>query len=139
MPTKPLVIVFTFAGSPNIYPLLCSSIKSTFTSGKKHVCGAGRLLFSISANGDVFPCSQLPKKIGNLNDSPLEKIMKSEKMCEIANMCPKNIKNKEYIYNFCMGTNFSETGDPLKVPEFLVQMYKNYEHHMMRKGGEMKK
>ena len=68
-----------------------------------------------------------------------EKIMEGKKMCGIACMSPKGIKKNEYVYNFCMGNNYSETGDPLKVPDFLVQMYKNYEHHISEKGGEIKK
>lgn len=108
-------------------------------SDKKYICGAGRILFSISAKGDVFPCSQFPKKMGNIKESSIEKIMEGKKMCGIACMSPKGIKKNEYVYNFCMGNNYSETGDPLKVPEFLVQMYKNYEHHISEKGGEIKK
>lgn len=108
-------------------------------SDKKYICGAGRILLSISANGDVFPCSQFPKKMGNIKEFSIEKIMEGKEMCGIACMSPKGIKKKEYVYNFCMGNNYSETGDPLRVPEFLVQMYKDYERHISEKGGEIKK
>lgn len=106
---------------------------------KKHICGAGRLLFSISANGDVFPCSQFPKKMGNIMETSIEKIMKSRQMCDLACLSPKLIDKSGYIFNFCMGNNYSETGDPLVVPEFLNEMYKHYENHMQKKGGENNK
>ena len=106
-------------------------------SDKIHICGAGRLLFSISANGDVFPCSQFPKKMGNINESTVEEIMHSNRMCDVACLTPKLIGKKEFVYNFCMGNNYSETGNPLKVPEFLVEMYRHYEKH--KQGREVKK
>jgi MoaA/NifB/PqqE/SkfB family radical SAM enzyme len=64
-------------------------------SDKKYICGAGRVLFSISANGEVFPCSQFPKKMGNIKESSVEKIMKGKKMCGVACMSPKEIKKNE--------------------------------------------
>lgn len=113
-------------------------LQPNFTN-KKNICGAGRLLFSISANGDIFPCSQFPKKMGNIKDEPLEKIVKNKSMCGVSCLSPNMINRKEYKYNFCMGNNYSETGDPLKVPGFLNKMYKNYEQHMLKKGGEKNK
>ena len=111
--------------------IICSDF-----SDKKYICGAGRLLFSISANGDVFPCSQFPKKMGNIRESSVEKIMKCKQMCDLSCLSPKLIDGKEYTYNFCMGNNYSETGDPLKVPEYFTEMYKQYELHKFKKGGE---
>jgi len=77
--------------------------------------------------------------MGNIKDTSIEKIMKSKGMCDLSCLSPKLINKKEYKYNFCMGNNFSETGDPLKVPEFLSEMYRNYEEHMSREGGETSK
>ncbi len=105
-------------------------------TGSKYICGAGRILFSISANGDVFPCSQFPKKMGNIKEKSVDEIMKCKQMCDLSCVSPSLIRKEEYTYNFCMGDNYSETGDPLKVPEFLNEMYKHYEEHIAKKGGE---
>lgn len=99
----------------------------------EHICSAGRLLFSISAEGDVFPCSQFPRKMGNIKEESIENIMRGRRMCGVACLSPKDIDKKEYLYNFCMGNNYSETGDPLKVSEFSKKMYKQYENYIKRK------
>lgn len=109
--------------------------KPDFT-GKSRICSAGRLLFSISAEGDVFPCSQYPKKMGNIVETSVIDILKGRKMCAIACMTPSQIGNNVPTYNFCMGNNYSETGDPFKVSLSCSDMYKVYEEHIKQKGGE---
>lgn len=104
--------------------------------GKEHICSAGRLLFSISADGDVFPCSQFPKKMGNIREETIKNILRGKRMCGIACLSPKDLKKNEFMYNFCMGNNYSETGDPLKVSEFSAKMYGYYEEYINKKGGD---
>lgn len=42
----------------------------------QHVCGAGRNLMSISAEGNISPCNSLPLECGNINSEKLSDIWK---------------------------------------------------------------
>lgn len=96
------------------------------------ICAAGNALFSISANGDVFPCSQYPQKIGNITSESLPDIWLSPKMRRIANYLKRDIAEIPLLYNFCMGNNYTETGHPLQMPLSLKEVFEFYE----QKGGE---
>ena len=96
------------------------------------ICAAGNALFSISANGDVFPCSQYPQKTGNIMDSPLPDIWLSDDMRTVANYKKGDIVQIPMLYNFCMGNNYSETGHPFQMPATLQEVFEFYE----QKGGE---
>lgn len=107
-------------------------IKVDCSNSNNPVCAAGNALFSISANGDVFPCSQYPQKVGSVLSSPLKDIWLSAGMRNVANCKLHQIGQNPLPYNFCMGNNFSETGHPFQVPEFLQEAFAFYE----KKGGE---
>lgn len=105
-----------------------------FSKSEDYICAAGRSLFSISANGDVFPCSQYPHKMGNIHQVGLENIIASKEMARIAGYTLGDVPDKTYPYNFCMGNNFSQTGDPFCQPQNLTEIFDYYES--LRKGGE---
>ena len=110
-------------------------IKSDFSDPDRFICAAGKALFSISANGDVFPCSQFPKAVGNLSKAPVSTIIKSPDMVQIASYKIRDIPVlPDSSYNFCMGNNYVETGDPFTVPSSLLQIFKAID--AVKKGGE---
>ena len=90
------------------------------------LCAAGVALFGISAKGDVYPCSQYPRPTGNIRNSQIEDIVFGKRMRESVAYCVSDIKEKGPLYNYCIGNNFSETGHPLRQPEFLRRYFKAY-------------
>jgi len=91
------------------------------------ICAAGNALFSISANGDIFPCSQYPQKVGNLFDTSICNIWLSLAMRKIAQCRLGDVSHIPTLHNFCMGNNFSETGHPFQVPMFLQEIFAFYD------------
>ena len=94
-------------------------IKTDFSRGDDPICEAGKSLFSISSNGEIFPCSQLPHSVGNIKNDSIKSIYLSTGMKKF-----RNLKNSDTgineAYNYCMGTNYSETEDPLIQPKFFL-------------------
>jgi AdoMet-dependent heme synthase len=79
------------------------------------ICPAGSVMASISAKGDVYPCIQLPEKIGNVFESDFKAIWENSKFlkqlrkkvnieqcnnCRIAALCTR-----------CPGLAYLEDGD----------------------------
>ena len=106
-------------------------IRTKFTKTNTPICEAGRSMFSISANGDVFPCSQFPSSVGSICDATPQAIYDSKRMRWVRSL--KNIDvGLDMAYNYCVGENYVETGNPLtQSPFFLVSISKA----LKRKGG----
>lgn len=98
------------------------------------VCAAGKAVFSISANGDVFPCSQFPRTVGNIRVEDIKTVYESNPMQSVARYKMTDIPSNAMPYNFCIGNNWSETGDPLQQPDFMRDMLSYYESN--QRGGE---
>lgn len=107
------------------------------TNGQNSICAAGKSLFAISADGSVFPCSQYPKLIGNVALSNLKQLFNSSEMAAIRNSKMLDIPEDSYKYNYCMGNNFSETGDPFKQADFIKNILDYYEKHTNEAKMEM--
>lgn len=88
-------------------------IKKKLGKSKKPPCGIGRYVFSIVANGDVYPCSQLPLPVGNILQNSIDNIYRSDKMQGFRNIrcCDTGLSS---AYNYCLGENFTETGEYFK-------------------------
>jgi radical SAM protein with 4Fe4S-binding SPASM domain len=100
------------------------------------LCEAGISVFSISADGSVFPCSQYPLMVGNIFEERISAIYKGKKMKDAISYKVKDLCPDCEYYNFCIGNNFTETGDPLKQPTFMAESLKVcYEEHL-KKGGK---
>lgn len=84
------------------------------------LCEAGISVFSISANGDVFPCSQYPLMVGNIFEEKIHALYQGKKIKEAISYRVKDLCPDCEHYNFCIGNNYTETGDPLKQPTFMV-------------------
>lgn len=106
-------------------------IKMVTKDKKEPICAAGRATFSIACNGDVWPCSQYPLIVGNIEQEDVAEIACSPVMCEIGKRKKAMIVAKNLV-NFCMGVNYSETGNPFLQPDFLKQAGENFK----MKGGD---
>ena len=84
------------------------------------VCEAGKAIFAISANGDVFPCSQLPLPVGNIfSKKKSREIVYGESMLKIGSLKWKDIPAKK-VFNFCPGINYTDAGNVLTQPEHML-------------------
>jgi radical SAM protein with 4Fe4S-binding SPASM domain len=99
-------------------------------NSENSICAAGQSLFSISADGSVFPCSQYPRVIGNITSSDLKQIFNSPEMDSIRNSKLSDIPADSFMYNYCMGNNFSETGNPFKQEEFIRDLLAYYDKYV---------
>ena len=93
-------------------------IKQRIKDGGEPICAAGRAILSIAYNGDVWPCSQYPLVAGNRQQKDILNIFSSPVMSEIGKR-KKSILVDKTLVNFCMGINYSETGNPFLQPDFL--------------------
>lgn len=83
------------------------------------VCGLGRVMFSITATGDVNPCSQLPVVVGNIGRQCIRAIYRSKAMQRFRDIkcCDTGLKS---AYNYCLGENLVETGNLFTQSPILV-------------------
>lgn len=95
-------------------------IRFNTRNSQEPICAAGKALFSIMSNGDVWPCSQYPLVIENICNDDIRRVINSPVMLEIANRT-KAVLGKRISFNFCMGTNYTETGNPFQQPDFMVK------------------
>jgi radical SAM protein with 4Fe4S-binding SPASM domain len=102
---------------------------------KGHICEAGISVFSIASDGSVFPCSQYPLMIGNIFNNGIENIYHGKKMRKAISYKPGNLCPDCEYYNFCIGNNYSETGDPLKQPTFMAESLQYAKENLKKKGG----
>ncbi len=100
------------------------------------LCVAGISVFSISADGNVFPCSQYPLVIGNLFEEKISTLYKSKKMKDAISYRVKDLCSDCEHYNFCIGNNYTETGDPLKQPTFMAESLNYAIKNISKKGGK---
>lgn len=84
-----------------------------------YICEAGRATFSITAHGDVYPCSQFPMKVGNIAEYDIEAIFASSTMKRVACFTNGQI-GQDKTYNYCPGVNYSETGNPFQEPDYVL-------------------
>jgi len=86
----------------------------------EYVCEAGKAIFAISANGDVFPCNQLPLLVGNIfSKKKIKEIVYGESMLKIGSLRWKDTPAKK-VFNFCPGINYTDAGNVLTQPEHML-------------------
>lgn len=86
----------------------------------KHVCEAGKAIFGISANGDVFPCNQLPLPVGNIfSKKKIKEIVYGKSMLKIGSLKWKDVSGDKF-FNFCPGINYTDAGNMLTQPEHML-------------------
>lgn len=99
-------IVFSMSGGQPLYPEIVSKIhKSHGTTAKDLLlkefwiyapvgCHAGIMYFSLRPNGDVYPCTFLPIKIGNIREHGLIDIWRNSAVL-------KQLRNRELLKGEC--------------------------------------
>jgi len=86
----------------------------------EYVCEAGKAIFAILANGDVFPCNQLPLSVGNIFlKKKIKEIVYGKSMLKIGSLRWKDIPAKK-VFNFCPGINYTDAGSMLIQPEHML-------------------
>lgn len=85
-------MVFTMSGGVPLYPEIVSEMHKLSGTKPKDLllkefwidasvgCHAGLLYFSLRPNGDVFPCTFLPVKVGNIREQSLTDIWRNSKV-----------------------------------------------------------
>jgi radical SAM protein with 4Fe4S-binding SPASM domain len=124
-------VVFTISGGIPLYPEIAMETHKLHDSKPKDLllkefwihnsvgCHAGILYFSLRPNGDVYPCTFLPIKAGNIREQSLTDIWRKSK---ILNMLRQrtSLKGKcgtcEYreACGGCRGRAYACTGDYLE-------------------------
>ena len=95
-------------------------ISETHNSNRdEHICGVGKAIFAISANGDVFPCGALALSVGNISSKKIKDIIYGKTMSKYGSLKWKDIPAKK-VFNFCLGINYTDTGNILTQPEHML-------------------
>lgn len=88
---------------------------------KKHkVCGAGSTNLIVDPFGNVFPCVQFRRKVGNIHECSIKDIWGgSDELKEVRDLAGRalEVARERGLKQFCMGLNELRTGDPLLAPQ----------------------
>lgn len=90
--------------------------------GKVAGCSAGITTVAIDVQGEVYPCTRVPVKLGNISDNPLDsiistsQIIKRLRMRNLSGKCSK-CKNK-YICGGCRAEAYYANGDMFSEDKF---------------------
>lgn len=98
----------------------CSNDYKQLRPDSGAICGAGRKSLNINPYGDVYACNSLLMLCGNVREQSVRDIWeKSEVLKQIRSFTFNQIKGCEgcaqlQYCNFCPGSAYTETGDPLR-------------------------
>lgn len=124
-------MVFTMSGGIPLYPEIALEMHRSHDTKPKDLlikefwvhhgvgCHAGTLYFSLRPNGDVFPCTFLPIKVGNIREQSLTDIWRNSKILNTLRQ-RQNLKGKcgacEYRASCggCRGRAYACTNDYLE-------------------------
>lgn len=107
-------MVFSMSGGQPLYPEIASQIhKSRATRAKDLLlkefwvhapigCHAGIMYFSLRPNGDVYPCTFLPIKVGNIREQSLIDIWRNSPIL-------KELRNRELLKGECGECSYRDT------------------------------
>ena len=85
-------MTFTMSGGTPLYPeIACEMHRNHGTKAKDLLvkefwihngigCHAGNMYFSLRPNGDIYPCTFLPIKVGNIREQSLSEIWRNSKV-----------------------------------------------------------
>lgn len=107
-------MVFTMSGGQPLYPEIVSEMhKSNGTKPKDLLlkefwvhnpvgCHAGILYFSLRPNGDVYPCTFLPVKVGNVREQSLADIWRNSQVLN-------ELRDRRLLKGLCGECEYRET------------------------------
>lgn len=82
----------------------------------KH-CGAGSSAVAVDPFGNVYPCVQWRRPVGNLHEASIRDIWSGNRTLESIRELNAEVKTTVSASSFCPGLAEMLTGSPLKVPE----------------------
>ncbi len=107
-------MVFTMSGGLPLYPEIVSEMHKLDGTKPKDLllkqfwinapvgCHAGIFYFSLRPNGDVFPCTFLPVKVGNIREQSLTDIWRNSKVL-------KELRDRSLLKGKCGACEYRET------------------------------
>jgi radical SAM protein with 4Fe4S-binding SPASM domain len=107
-------LVFSMSGGQPLYPEIASQMHKANGTRPKDLllkefwvhspvgCHAGIMYFSLRPNGDVYPCTFLPVKVGNIREQSLVDIWRNSPIL-------KNLRNRELLKGECGECGYRET------------------------------
>ena len=131
-------MVFTMSGGLPLYPEIVSEMHKVDGTKPKDLllkqfwinapvgCHAGILYFSLRPNGDVYPCTFLPVKVGNIREQSLTDIWRNSKVLnELRDRSLLKGKCGECEYREtcggCRGRAYACTGDYMETDPVCLQ------------------
>lgn len=107
-------MVFTMSGGEPLYPEIAMEMHKSHDTKPKDLllkefwihnavgCHAGILYFSLRPDGDVYPCTFLPIKAGNIREQSLTDIWRNSKIL-------KNLRQRKTLKGECGTCEYRET------------------------------
>jgi radical SAM protein with 4Fe4S-binding SPASM domain len=112
---------------PGIVPAAAPKPACGAGCGKPKACGAGSTNLIIDPFGNVYPCVQFRRKVGNIHDDRVGAIwQQSVELLVVRNLAEQaaEVARDKGMRHFCMGLNELITGDALKAPESKIKINK---------------
>lgn len=106
-------MTFAMSGGMPLYPeIACEMHKNHGTKAKDLLikefwihkgigCHAGNMYFSLRPNGDIYPCTFLPIKVGNIREKSLAEIWRTSPVLQ-------NLRNRQTLKGECGGCEYRE-------------------------------
>jgi radical SAM protein with 4Fe4S-binding SPASM domain len=106
-------MTFTMSGGIPMYPeIACEMHRNHGTKAKDLLikefwihngigCHAGHMYFSLRPNGDIYPCTFLPIKVGNIREQSLTEIWRNSEVL-------KNLRQRHTLKGKCGGCEYRE-------------------------------
>jgi len=106
-------MTFTMSGGMPLYPeIACEMHRNHGTKAKDLIikafwihqgigCHAGNMYFSLRPNGDIYPCTFLPIKVGNIREKSLAEIWRNSIVLQ-------NLRNRQTLKGECGGCEYRE-------------------------------
>jgi radical SAM protein with 4Fe4S-binding SPASM domain len=107
-------MVITMSGGIPLYPEIVSEMHKFNDTKPRDLllkqfwiqapvgCHAGVLYFSLRPNGDLYPCTFLPVKVGNIREQSLTRIWRDSKIL-------KELRQRSMLKGKCGGCSYRET------------------------------
>ncbi len=90
--------------------------QDTAPVGSEKHCGAGSSGIAVDPYGNVYPCVQWRRPVGNLFERSIREMWGASPVLEEVRELTVEVKRHVGSLAFCPGVAEQRTGDPLKVP-----------------------
>lgn len=107
------------------------------TTEKHKLCGAGSTNLVVDPFGNVYPCVQFRRSVGNLHERTVRDIWHgSEELVQVRRLAGQALKvlRANGLNHLCMGVNELRTGDPLTPPASKLETDRIFERVHFEEG-----